>query len=105
MDKYVGTFGLSDVLIKLGITYGSEESLNIINLIYKEIATNAVEQSLALAKEYGAYPKCEKDKLVQSSFIQALNLPQAVLDDIRKYGLYNSQLLTCAPTGLKVGSV
>jgi len=99
MDEYVGTFGLADALIKLGITYGSEESLNIINLIYKEIATNAIEQSLALAKEYGAYPKCEKDKLVQSSFIQALNLPQAVLDDIQKYGLYNSQLLTCAPTG------
>lgn len=95
----LGTFGLADMLIKLGIKYGSEESIKIIEEIYKDIAVNSVEQSLALAKEHGCYPKCEKEKLVESSFIKALNLPEAVLNDIKTYGLYNSQLLTCAPTG------
>lgn len=95
----LGTFGLADMLIKLGIEYGSEESIKVIETVYKDIATNAVEQSLALAKEHGCYPKCEKEKLIESSFIKALNLPEAVLNDIETYGLYNSQLLTCAPTG------
>lgn len=95
----LGTFGLADMLIKLGIEYGSEESIKVIETVYKDIATNAVEQSLALAKEHGCYPKCEKEKLTESSFIKALNLPEAVLNDIETYGLYNSQLLTCAPTG------
>jgi ribonucleoside-diphosphate reductase alpha chain len=95
----LGTFGLADMLIKLGIEYGSEESIKVIETVYKDIATNAVEQSLALAKEHGCYLKCEKEKLTESSFIKALNLPEAVLNDIETYGLYNSQLLTCAPTG------
>lgn len=95
----LGTFGLADMLIKLGIEYGSPKSIEIIENIYKDIATNAVEQSLALAKEHGCYPKCNKSLLVESSFIKSLNLPEAVLNDIQTYGLYNSQLLTCAPTG------
>lgn len=95
----LGTFGLADMLIKLGVEYGSSKSIEIIENIYKDIATNAVEQSLALAKEHGCYPKCNKSLLVESSFIKSLNLPEAVLNDIQTYGLYNSQLLTCAPTG------
>lgn len=95
----LGTMGLAEMLIKLGIKYGSQESIKLINTIYNDIASTAVEESLALAKELGCYPKCDKEKLVQSSFIKALGLPTSVIDDIRKYGLYNSQLLTCAPTG------
>lgn len=95
----LGTMGLGDMLIKLGIKYGSEESLKIIDIIYKHIATSAIHQSLELAKAHGCYEKCDKEKLVESNFIKNLHLPVAVLDEIKKYGLYNSQLLTCAPTG------
>lgn len=95
----LGTMGLGDMLIKLGIKYGSEESLKIIDTIYKHIATSAIHQSLELAKAHGCYEKCDKEKLVKSNFIKNLHLPVAVLDEIKKYGLYNSQLLTCAPTG------
>ena len=42
---------------------------------------------------------CNKDKLANSSFIKALNLPYETLHHIKVYGLHNSQLLTCAPTG------
>jgi ribonucleotide reductase alpha subunit len=95
----LGTLGLADMLIKMGITYGSEESLKVIDCVYKTIATSAIEQSLEFAKVHGCYPSCEKEKLVDSSFIKNLNLPKSILNDIKKYGLYNSQLLTCAPTG------
>ena len=95
----LGTLGLADMLIKLGIVYGSDESINTIKEVYKTIATMAIKQSLELAKSHGCYPVCDKDKLVESNFIKNLKLDEATLNEIKKYGLYNSQLLTCAPTG------
>lgn len=95
----LGTCGLADMLIKLGITYGSEESIRVADLVYETIAETAVMSSLELAKTAGCYPMCNKEKLVNSSFIKALNLPEDIIKDIKTYGLHNSQLLTCAPTG------
>lgn len=95
----LGTFGLGDMLIKLGVRYGSKESIDIINQVFKFIATTAVETSLQLAKLEGCYPMCNKEALANSSFIKALDLPENVLEDIKKFGLFNNQLLTCAPTG------
>lgn len=95
----LGTLGLGDMLIKMRVRYGSRESLNIINSVFKFIATTAVETSLQLAKLEGCYPMCNKEALVKSEFIEALDLPFNVIEDIKKFGLFNSQLLTCAPTG------
>ena len=95
----LGTMGLADMLIKLGVVYGSEESLTILNHVYREIAIAAVKASLEIAKVSGSYPKCNPNKLVNSSFIKALKLDIKTLNGIKTYGLANSQLLTCAPTG------
>ena len=95
----LGTMGTADALLKLGIKYGSEESLKALDKIYKQIAIDAILESLDMAKEFGCYPNCKKDLLPTSPFIKQLELPADVLRDLKKYGLYNSQLLTCAPTG------
>lgn len=95
----LGTMGLADMLIKMGRTYGSEEALALTESVYRTIAIASVAASLELAKVNGCYPMCDKEKLVESSFIQSIGLPKYMLDDIRIYGLHNSQLLTCAPTG------
>lgn len=95
----LGTFGLHDLLLKLGIKYGSEESIMIIQNIYKLMAQEAVCQSLELAKVYGCYEECDKDKLASCQFIKNLELNPKIIEEIKEYGLYNSQLLTCAPTG------
>lgn len=98
----LGTLGLGDMLIKLGIRYGSKESLKVIDNVYGFIARGAINESLDMAKKHGAFPKCTNETkkcIVNSDFIKALDLHQPILDDIEKYGLYNSQLLTCAPTG------
>lgn len=95
----LGTMGLADCLIKLGISYGSQESLKLIHEIYKLIAVDAIYESLDMAKEFGCYPSCNKELLTKSTFVKSLELPTDMLKDIRNYGLYNSQLLTCAPTG------
>lgn len=95
----LGTMGLADMLIKLGVTYGSTGAIKITESVYETIARTAVMASLELAKTAGCYPMCNKEKLANSSFIKALNLPEDVIKDIKTYGLHNSQLLTCAPTG------
>lgn len=95
----LGTMGLADMLIKLGIVYGSEQSFKTIETVYSTIAKCAILESLELAKNYGCYAKCDKEALVNSSFIKNLHLPEVTLADIKEYGLFNSQLLTCAPTG------
>ena len=94
----LGTMGLADMLIKLGIMYGSKESIAVIEEVYACIAKTAVETSLELAKEKGAFPEFSPN-LTESSFIKNLNLPASTIQEIKKYGLRNSQLLTCAPTG------
>lgn len=98
----LGTLGCGDALIKLGVKYGSLESLRYIREIYRNIAIAAIAASITLAKTSGAFPKCTKgirEAIINSDFIQNLSPDPMMLDDIRKYGLYNSQLLTCAPTG------
>lgn len=95
----LGTMGLADMLIKLGVTYGSVGGIKITESVYETIARSAIMASLELAKTAGCYPMCKKEKLVDSSFIKVLNLPYNMIEDIRTYGLHNSQLLTCAPTG------
>lgn len=95
----LGTMGLADMLIKLGVTYGSDRALEITKDVYYTIAVAAVHKSINLATISGCYPMCDKEKLVNSSFIKSLKLSNEILDDIRTYGLRNSQLLTCAPTG------
>lgn len=95
----LGTMGLGDMLIKLGLPYGSPESITLITYVFSCIAKQAVKTSLRLAQTQGCYNKCNKERLVESAFIQNLNLSEEMLHDIKLYGLRNSQLLTCAPTG------
>lgn len=98
----LGTMGLGDLLLMCGKKYGAPESIPVITKIYHLIASTAVKTSLQLAKDNECFPNCTpeiKKAMVECDFIRNLDLPKEVLDDIKEYGLFNSQLLTCAPTG------
>ena len=94
----LGIFGLADMLIKLGVKYGSEQSLMICEDIGKTMARTAIMQSCELAKKYDMYPACDTDEVVKSPFVKYL-LSEDELKEVEKFGLRNSQLLTIAPTG------
>ena len=89
--------GLGDALIKLGIRYGSEDSIKICDRIGLAMADTAITTSAALAEEKGAYPKY-KNCVLHSSYFEH-NASNTTWDKVNKYGLRNSQLLTTAPTG------
>lgn len=86
----LGIMGLADMLIKLGVTYGSGESLEICDDIGWSLANEALSTSMTIAKNKGEYPMFS-DKVWESDFYK------------RHIGisglLRNSQLLTIAPTG------
>lgn len=90
--------GLADMFIKLGIRYGSPESLELADKIGYVMINAAMQQSALLAKEYGTYPKYDKEATLSSPFFQ-YNADNITKTLVEKYGLRNSQLLTIAPTG------
>lgn len=94
----LGIMGLADMFIKLGIRYGSSESISLIHQIGRTMINEALRQSALLAKEYGPFPRYKAEYVLNSPFLLS-NADDDVLALIEKYGLRNSQLLTIPPTG------
>lgn len=94
----MGIFGLADMLIKMGMTYGNEESIDLCGNIAHTMIDQAIKTSAYLAKEKGIYPKYNPETVLKSSFFN-VNTSKETKELVRLYGLRNSQLLTIAPTG------
>ena len=92
----LGIMGFADMLIKLGIAYGSGESLMTIDVIGKAMNEAGINTSVELAVEKGSFPKFDADKILHSNFMQ--HMSQATKCNVTA-GLRNSQLFTIAPTG------
>jgi ribonucleotide reductase alpha subunit len=96
----IGVMGLADMLIKLGIEYGSNKSLDIIEHLMQFLATRSIIASAKLAEERGSYKAFNAEKVLQSPYL--MNLSTIYGDAwyaISKYGLRNAELLSIAPTG------
>lgn len=93
----LGTMGLGDALIKMKLRYGSEESLAVIDKIYRTVRDAAYESSVDLAKEKGPFPKINKTKHLEAYFIK--KLPEAIRKKMKRHGVRNSVILQQAPTG------
>lgn len=94
----LGIMGLADMFIKLGIKYGSSESISLIHQIGRTMINEALRQSALLAEKEGSFPKYNAEAVLNSSFLKS-NVDEDVLELIKEYGLRNSQLLTIPPTG------
>lgn len=93
----MGTLGLGEMLIRLGLRYGDDEAVAFIDKLYEFIATEAYLASVELAKEKGAFPKFDADKFLESGYMK--RMPKKVREAVRKHGIRNVTLLTQAPTG------
>ena len=58
----------------------------------------ALNASVELAKNKGAFPKCKKNAIVKSEIFQKIATPE-LTEDILKYGLRNCSLISIAPNG------
>ncbi len=93
----MGTIGLAEMMIRLGIRYGSPESEKFIDKLYQFVAVTAYETSVELAREKGAFPRFEAEGFLSSGFMKAM--PEYIRDLVAKYGIRNVTILTQAPTG------
>ena len=94
----LGIMGLADMLIKMGITYGEPEALELCDQIGFLMADTAIAASAMLAKEKGPFPKYKLENIIHTPYFEA-NTSEGSVELVKKYGLRNSQLLTIAPTG------
>lgn len=92
----LGLTGVANAIEALGYKYGSEEFLYELQDIMELLRDEAYKTSIELAKEKGPFPLFNAD-LLSSGF--GLTLPYSIQQDIGKYGLRNSHLLSIAPTG------
>lgn len=91
----LGITGLADMFCMLGLTYGSQASLDLTHQIMATIRDTAYQTSVALAQEKGPFPAFEKIKYGASPFV--LELARDLQDAIAAHGIRNSHLLAVAP--------
>ena len=93
----LGTMGLGEMLLTLKLRYGSPESLEFVDELYKFIAVEAYRASVHLAMEKGPFPRFDRDAFLASGFMK--NMPEEIRRMVWKHGIRNVALLTQAPTG------
>ena len=94
-----GIMGLADMLIKMGVEYGSDDSFEICSHIAYTIFNSAVYASANLAAMNGRpFLKYDYESLCKSGMYQHC-ISDANKAFVKEHGMYNSQLLTIAPTG------
>ena len=95
----LGIFGLADMLIKMHIPYGSKESLELCDRIASGMINQAITTSAIYADQWmETYPKYKPESVKKSAFYLE-NANTQSKNYVDAYGLFNSQLLTIAPTG------
>lgn len=95
----LGTMGLADALISLGIRYGSPEAVEFTEAVYRVMKDRAIEMSMELARRLGPAPAWRESMLDQPYLAEYLERKPDQRKYLKKHGLRNLFLLTQAPTG------
>lgn len=96
----LGTMGLAELMIKLGIRYGSPESLLFLDKLYGFMAREAYLSSAGIAAEKGSFEAFDAEKFLQSGFMKNMvsEFPE-VGEAVLAKGMRNVTVITQAPTG------
>lgn len=92
----IGVTGVANTLEAMGYQYGTEGFLRELGKVLRLIRDTAYRASISLAVEKGKFPEF-KQAYLESEF--AKTLPSDIRDNIARYGIRNSHLLSVAPTG------
>lgn len=94
----LGVFGYADMLVELGLKYGSEEALQFTDKLFNCLVNEAVRESALLCQDYfNTFGEYDYDKTVKSEFFQSLD--DETKDFVKEFGLLNGQIISVAPTG------
>jgi ribonucleoside-diphosphate reductase alpha chain len=108
----LGVMGFARMLFKLGVGYGSPESLGLAEQVMSFIDFESKVKSLELAKHRGAFParnghEDESNAIFERMFLEREALPgrhpeanyARLWPEVAQHGLRNSTTTTVAPTG------
>ena len=96
----LGVTAVGDTLAALGMSYGSNESIRMIEKLYKTLAINAYRSSCIMAKERGAFKVHDHDKERGHEFLERIWKAAPDIHEMsKKYGRRNIALTTTAPAG------
>ncbi len=93
----LGVMGLHYVLIEKGLRYGSEDSIQYIERLFKTIRDEAYIASVELAQEKGVFPQYDFELFSKNSFFK--RLPPRIKRMIKEHGIRNASILSIAPNG------
>jgi len=107
----LSAIGLADCFAALNVTYGSENSIELAEKIYKQFAISAYKSSIDMAKERGAFPIWDSEKENKNPYLSRIFhiLPDSGISDSAEWSEYqmkwiefgrrNIALLTIPPSG------
>lgn len=96
----LGVTGVGDAVAAVGYRYGSQESIDFIEKLYKTLTVNAYRSSCNMAKERGAFPAYSHEKEAGHEYIERiLNADDDLRRMMKKYGRRNIAITTTAPAG------
>lgn len=91
----LGIMGFADLCLKMGVTYGSDESMDLMEKVMGFVRRESWLASLRLGKEKGVFPEFEANREAYSRFIyDELGIPRDIPLTPRNY-----EVTTIAPTG------
>jgi ribonucleoside-diphosphate reductase alpha chain len=96
----LGVTAVGDMVAYMGLRYGSDESISLVEEIYRQLAINSYKSSCIMAGERGAFPifRCERE--VNHPFIQKILSEDSALRNLYTlHGRRNIANLTTAPAG------
>lgn len=95
----LGITGLADMLVMLGLVYGSTEAAELAEKVMERITLAAYWASVELAMEKGSFPAFDKIRFLGGDNFAAERLPEDLKTAIEENGIRNSLLTSIAPTG------
>ncbi len=96
----LGLTGVADALAFLNIKYGSQESFDELDKIYKTLAISSTTESCLMAKELGTFELYNSDIEKDNIFLQRLFSISPELEKLHsKYGRRNISNTTMSPAG------
>lgn len=105
-----GLTALGDAIAAIGISYGSDESIEFTELIYRIMKFACYQSSVDMAKQIGPFPIWDHELEKKCPFLNRFKDENILIDglelsgkdlfeEMKKYGRRNIALLTTAPAG------
>lgn len=96
----LGLTGVGDMVAAMNMRYGSKESIEFVERVYRVLAVNSYDESVRLASERGAFPAFNLEAEKDHPFLQRIwDVAPRTQEEYKKHGRRNIANLTTPPAG------